>query len=49
MLLFCSEEKMQDMKLASLILTGLMASAVFMFTSKYAYQNVKIVFDKVNS
>lgn len=36
------------MKLASLILTGLMASAVFMFTSKYAYQNVKIVLDKAN-
>lgn len=37
------------MKLASLILAVLMASAVFMFTSKYAFLKVKIVLDKSKS
>lgn len=37
------------MKLASLILAVLMASAVFVFTSKYAFLKVKIVLDKNKS
>lgn len=46
---FSAQKKKQDMKLASLILSVLMASAVFMFTSKYAFLNVKIVLDKSKS
>lgn len=43
------KKKKQDMKLASLILAVLMASAVFVFTSKYAFLKVKIVLDKNKS